>query len=127
VWVNEPGELLFALKEAGAGTDALALQCDRPDHSARSERFDFLGAPRTFPFTIYHLALIFNRPVLLSIGVPHGRHESMVIASPAFEPRAGESRAAALERARAHFQAFLRRVEAHLRLHPYEWLNFLPL
>lgn len=127
VWVNKPEELLFALKEAGASGDALALQCDRPDHSSRSESFDFLGARRIFPFTIYHLALIFDRPVLLSFGVPSGPDQSVVHASPAFEPRRGESRGAALERAREHFQAFLRRVEGHLRANPYQWLNFYPL
>jgi predicted LPLAT superfamily acyltransferase len=127
LWVNEPSELLFALKEAGTGGGTLALQCDRPDHSARSERFDFLGGPRVFPFTIYHLALIFGRPVLLSFGVPDGPARSVVHASPAFEPVAGESRQAALERARAHFQAFLVRVEAYLRENPHQWLNFRPL
>jgi predicted LPLAT superfamily acyltransferase len=127
VWVNEPGELLFALKEAGASGDAVALQCDRHEHSARSESFDFLGAPRVFPFTIYHLALIFERPVLLSFGAPDGPSRSVVHASPAFVPIKGEPRAAALARARAHFQTFLRRVETHLRANPYQWLNFLPL
>jgi predicted LPLAT superfamily acyltransferase len=127
VWVNKPEELLFALKEAGASGDAVALQCDRPDHSSRSESFDFLGARRIFPFTIYHLALIFDRPVLLSFGLPSGPDQSVVHASPAFEPRQGELRGAALERAREHFQAFLRRVEAHLRANPYQWLNFYPL
>jgi len=127
VWVNDPGELLFALKEAGSSADAVALQCDRPDHSARSEPFDFLGAPRVFPFTIYHLAVIFGRPVILSFGVPSGPERSVVHASPAFEPAAGEPRATALARARVHFQAFLGRVEAHLREHPEQWLNFQPL
>jgi predicted LPLAT superfamily acyltransferase len=127
VWVNEPGELLFALKEAGASGVAVALQCDRADHSARSEAFDFLGAPRVFPFTIYHLALIFGRPVLLSFGVPDGPGRSVVHASPAFTPVKGEPREAALGRARAHFQAFLARVEAYLRANPSEWLNFRPL
>ena len=127
VWVNEPGELLFALKEAGGSGDAVAMQCDRPDHSARSEPFDFLGAKRVFPFTIYHLALIFNRPVLLSFGAPGKPGQSVVHASPAFEPRTGESKADALARARAHFQDFLTRVETHLRAHPYQWLNFHPL
>jgi predicted LPLAT superfamily acyltransferase len=127
VWVNEPSELLFALKEAGASGETLALQCDRPDHSARSEAFDFLGGPRVFPFTIYHLALIFGRPVLLSFGVPDGPGRSVVHASPAFTPVAGEPRDDALGRARAHFQAFLRRVEAYLRANPCEWLNFRPL
>jgi predicted LPLAT superfamily acyltransferase len=127
VWVNDPGELLFALKEAGASGEALALSCDRPDHSARSETFDFLGEPRVFAFTIYHLALIFERPVLLSFGVPDGPNRSVVHASPFFTPQRGEPRQAALARAREHFQAFLRRVEGYLREHPYEWLNFLPL
>jgi predicted LPLAT superfamily acyltransferase len=127
VWVNEPGEMLFALKDAAGTGDAVALQCDRPDHSARTERFDFLGARREFPFTIYHLALIFGRPVLLSFGSPSGPGQSMVWASPAFEPVEGEPRDEALGRARAHFQEFLRRVEAHLRGNPYQWLNFFPL
>jgi len=127
VWVNEPGELLFALKEAGASGGAVALQCDRPEHSARTEPFEFLGAKRTFPFTIYHLAMIFGRPVILSFGAPFGRAQSMIYASPAFEPFDGEPRKAALDRAKIHFQAFLLRVEAHLRVNPYQWLNFRPL
>jgi predicted LPLAT superfamily acyltransferase len=127
VWVNDPKELLFALKEAGGGPDTVAMQCDRADHSSRSEPFDFLGAARLFPFTIYHLAVIFERPVLLSFGAPTGAGTSTVYASPAFEPAKGEPREAALERARLHFQAFLRRVEAHLHANPYQWLNFRPL
>jgi predicted LPLAT superfamily acyltransferase len=127
VWVNEPGELLFALKEAGAGGDAVALQCDRADHSSRCEDFEFLGARRRFPFTIYHLALIFGRPVILSFGAPSGPAESVVHGSPAFVPVEGEPRDAALARARAHFQEFLSRVDGYLRECPYEWLNFLPL
>lgn len=127
VWVNDPGELLFALKDAGASGDTLALQCDRHDHSARSEAFDFLGGRRVFPFTIYHLALIFGRPVLLSFGVPEGPGRSVVHASPAFTPVSGEARPAALARARAHFQAFLVQVEAYLRANPSQWLNFRPL
>jgi predicted LPLAT superfamily acyltransferase len=127
VWVNEPGDLLFALKEAGASGEAVALQCDRAEHSARSESFDFLGAERVFPFTIYHLSLIFERPVLLSFGAPDGPNRSIVHASPAFVPVTGEPRSEALRRARDHFQAFLRRVEGHLRENPYQWLNFRPL
>jgi predicted LPLAT superfamily acyltransferase len=126
VWVNDPGELLFALKEAGASGETLALSCDRPDHSARLETFDFLGGRRVFAFTIYHLALIFGRPVLLSFGVPDGPGRSIVHSSPFFTSQRGEPREAALGRAREHFQAFLGRVEAYLRENPYEWLNFLP-
>ena len=63
------------------------MQCDRADHSARSESFEFLGAERAFPFAIYHLSLIFGRPVFLSFGAPVSPDLSMVYASPAFEPR----------------------------------------
>ncbi len=126
VWVNESSEMLFALKEAGLSGDTVALQCDRPDYSSRSETFDFLGQPRKFPFTIYHLSLIFGLPVILSIGVPAGSGVSTVIASPAFEPVPGEDRRDALVRGRRHFQSFLARVEEYLRREPYQWLNFLP-
>lgn len=127
VWVNEPSEVLFALKEAGLGGGTVALQCDRPHHSSRSAEFEFLGGLRRFPITIYHLALIFERPVILSFGAPSVPGESILYASPAFEPIAGERRDAALARAHAHFQDFLAQVERHLRSHPYQWLNFLPL
>lgn len=127
VWVNEPGELLFALKEAGSSGDSVAMQCDRPGHSSRTEQFEFLGARRSFPFTIYHLARIFGRPVFLSFAEPFGPGETLVHASPVYEVAAGEPREAALGRAREHFQGFLRRVEGHLRANPYQWLNFFQL
>lgn len=128
VWVNEPGEMLFALKAAAAAGDgAIALQCDRVDYSSRSEAFEFLGARRVFPFTIYHLALIFGWPVLLSVGVPDRPGRSLLHSSPAFEPIAGEPRPEALARARRHFQAFLHQLEGLLRAQPYLWFNFTPL
>lgn len=128
VWVNEPSEMLFALKTAAAAGDgAIALQCDRVDFSSRSEAFEFLGARRVFPFTIYHLALIFDWPVLLSVGVPDRPGRSLLHSSPAFEPIRGESRAEALARARQHFQSFLRQLEGLLREQPYLWFNFTPL
>ncbi len=127
LWVNEPGELLFALKDAAATPAAIALQCDRVEFAARTEAFEFLGARRLFPFTIYHLALIFGRPVLFSVGVPEGPDLATLHASPRFDPIPGEAREAALARARLHFQAFLRQVEALLRRDPYLWFNFTPL
>jgi len=127
VWVNEPGELLFALKDAAAQPAAIALQCDRAEFSARAAAFDFLGARRLFPVAIYHLALIFNRPVLLSVGVPDHPAQATLHASPRFDPIAGESREAALARAYGHFQSFLRQVEALLRRDPYLWFNFTAL
>jgi len=129
VWVNDPSEMIFALKGAINNTEgaAVAMQCDRADYSSRSEPFDFLGARRLFPFTIYHLALIFQKPVLLSVGVPGDPGESVLHSSPVFRPIVGESRAASLDRAREHFQNFLRQLETLLRAQPYLWFNFTPL
>jgi predicted LPLAT superfamily acyltransferase len=127
LWVNEPGEMIFALKEAAATPAAIALQCDRVEFAARTEEFEFLGARRRFPVTIYHLALIFGRPVLLSVGLPDGPARAVLHASPRFDPRPGEPRSEALQRARAHFQAFLRQLEKLLVQQPYLWFNFTPL
>lgn len=127
LWVNDPGELLFALKDAAATPAAIALQCDRVEFVARTEGFEFLGARRLFPFTIYHLALIFGRSVLFSVGVPEGPELATLHASPRFDPIPGEAREEALARARVHFQGFLRQVEVLLRRDPYLWFNFTAL
>lgn len=129
VWVNQPAEMLFALKDAATARDgSIALQCDRADYSSRSAAFDFLGAKRLFPITIYHLAQIFDLPVLLSFGLPTKDPAiSRLHSSPLFQNEPGESRAMSLARGREHFQNFLDQVEAMLREHPYQWFNFLPL
>jgi predicted LPLAT superfamily acyltransferase len=102
------------------------MKCDRLEFTAKSEAFQFLGAQRLFPFTIYHLALIFQRPVVLCVGLPAGPGRSTVHSSPIFRPdRSGK--AANLERARVHFQEFLVRIEGFLRDDPTQWFNFLPL
>jgi len=124
--VNERENLLFALKSAIDSGGSVAMQCDRPDFSAKLEPFLFLGQPRMFPVTIYHLALIFNKPVGFCLGIPRGPADAMVYASPVFEPDQG-TKEENLARARIHFQAFLRMVEHHLRLDPYLWFNFTPL
>lgn len=128
VWVNDPNEALFRLKEAAATPAAIAMQCDRVEFAARTEAFEFLGERRVFPFTIYELSQIFNRPVLLSVGVPKGPQLAELHASPRYDPpQPGETRAQSRERAREHFQAFLRQLEILLRQHPYQWFNFTPL
>jgi predicted LPLAT superfamily acyltransferase len=127
VWVNEGENLLFALKDAVAAGGALALKCDRLEHSSRAEPFRFLGARRLFPFTIYHLALIFGRPVYLCVGLPGAPGESVVHGTSRWAPDPAVSRACNLDSARAHFQGFLDLVESILRSHPYLWFNYLPL
>jgi predicted LPLAT superfamily acyltransferase len=128
IWVNDPENLLFALKEAVGSGGSIALKCDRLEFSAKTDAFEFLGTRRLFPFTIYHLALIFDLPVLLTLGLP-GKipGETIIVSSPRWEADKALSRTANLERAHAHFQAFLREVETRLRLDPYLWFNFIPL
>ena len=126
IWANDPQNLLFVLKEAVAGGGSVAMKCDRVEFSARTESFEFLGARRQFPFTIYHLALIFDLPVLLAIGVPGAAGESVVHSSTRWERDPALDKAENLARARLHFQAFLNRVEDVLREQPYQWFNFIP-
>lgn len=124
IWVNEGENLLFALKEAVSAGDSIALKCDRLEFSARTEAFRFLGARRLFPFTIYHLALIFNLPVLLTVGVPGGPGESVVHSTPRWLPDPALRRDQNLALAREHFQGFVSQVETLLRANPYWWFNF---
>lgn len=127
IWVNEPANLLFALKAALERGDSLAMQCDRPEYSTRLQAFHFVGARRQFPFTIYHLALLFQRPVMFCLGLPEGRDGTRVVASPLFRPDPAASREENLACARAHFQAVLLQLETLVRQHPMLWFNFLPL
>lgn len=127
IWVNEGDNLLFALKDALSAGGSLALKCDRLNFSARNEAFRFLGTHRLFPFTIYHLSLIFDRPVILSVAVPGAPGESIIHSIPRWSPDPRLSRAANLASARIHFQAFLDLVESLIRRNPYWWLNFLEL
>jgi predicted LPLAT superfamily acyltransferase len=126
IWVNEPENLLFAMKSALERGESIAMQCDRL-YSSKTEPFRFLGARRRFPFAIYHLALLFQRPVMFCFGLPDGKGGTRVCASPLFRPDPGLGRAENLERARAHFQATLGRLETLVRQHPTLWFNFIPL
>jgi predicted LPLAT superfamily acyltransferase len=126
LWVNERENLLYSLKTAIESGAVVAMQCDRAEFSAKHEPFDFLGRRRLFPFTLYHLALIFRRPVALCVSVPQGPNESLVYSSPVFAPDGG-SKDENLARARAHFQDFLTRLESLLRRDPFLWYNFTPL
>lgn len=126
IWVNEAENLLFALKEAVDAGGSVALKCDRVEFSAKTAAFEFLGARRVFPFTIYHLALIFRRPAVLCVGLPAGPGRSVIHSSTLFVPD-DSGKAANLARARLHFQEFLDRLEKMLRANPDLWFNFLPL
>ena len=81
-----------------------------------------------FPFTIYHLAVLFDRPVVFCVAVPERTKDQMrVFASTVFTPDPAAGRAANLAVARIHFQAVLNQLETLVRQHPFLWFNFLPL
>jgi predicted LPLAT superfamily acyltransferase len=127
LWINDRSDLIFALKDALDAGCSLAMQCDRFEFAAKAEPFSFLGAQRMFPFTIYHLALMFARPVMFCVGAPAGPDRTRVIASPVFRPDPHLSREANFAAARRHFQAVLAELETLVRQHPTLWFNFLPL
>lgn len=128
LWVNNPASLLFDLKAAIEAGESLALKCDRPEFSAKTEPFHFLGARRLFPFTIYHLALMFDRPVVFCTAIPSpAADELQVWASPVFFPDPAAGRETNTAAARVHFQAVLAQWEILVRRHPFLWFNFLPL
>ncbi len=128
IWLNNPEDLLLALKDAVASGGSLAMQCDRAEFTSKTEFFQFLGARRLFPFTIYHLAVLFDRPVLFCFGLPDVAADATLIqSSSAFIPDASASRKANLDRARLHFQGVLSHLERLVRLNPMLWFNFGPL
>ncbi len=128
LWVNDPANLLFELKAAIESGQSLALKCDRLEFSAKAEPFQFLGRRRLFPFTIYHLAVLFDRPVIFCLALADtATSELRVFASPVFTPDPAVGRGANTAAARVHFQAVLVQLEAMVRQHPQLWFNFLPL
>ena len=126
IWVNDTANLLFAVKQAAQSGCSIAMKCDRPEYSSKTEAFHFLGERRLFPFTIYHLAILFDLPVAFCVGVPLSPDASSLHGSPVFVPNAS-SKEENLSRARVHFQAALTHLETLVRAHPYQWFNFTPL
>lgn len=127
IWSNEPGDLPFRLKDAIESGASVAMQCDRVESSARTETFRFLGAPRAFPFAIYHLAILFGRPVAFCVAVPGATNELRVTVSAVYRPQPTLEREENLQAARRHFSAVLAQLETLVRQYPELWFNFEPL
>jgi predicted LPLAT superfamily acyltransferase len=128
LWINDPARLIFELKAAIEAGESLALKCDRLEFSSRVEPFHFLGGLRLFPFTIYHLAILFDRPVVFCTAVAGGSDAGLrVFASPVFKPDPAAGREVNTCAARLHFQAVLTQLEILVCQHPFLWFNFLPL
>jgi predicted LPLAT superfamily acyltransferase len=128
LWINDPLNVIFAVKAAIEAGNSLAMKCDRLEYSAKAEPFHFLGGRRLFPFTIYRVAILFELPVVFCLGVPgRAATETRVFASPVFAPDRTATREVNLEAARAHFQGVLALLETVIRQDPTLWFNFLPL
>jgi len=128
LWINDAAQLIFGLKAALEAGESLALKCDRLEFTAKAEAFNFLGAARLFPFTIYHVGILFERPVAFCVALPGKTNEELqVFASTVFNPDPAAGREANLRAARIHFQEVLSLLETLVRQHPYQWFNFLPL
>lgn len=127
LWVNDPAELLFGIKNAIADGRSLAIQCDREEHASKTAYFRFLGARRRFPVTIYHLSALFGKPVAFAFAMPDEAGAAIVHTSSVFRPDPQAARAEVLAAGEAHFQGVLDTVEAMLRRDPYRWFNFVPL
>jgi len=126
LWINDPANFIFDLKEAIQGGESVGLQCDRTEFSSKTGCFAFIGARREFPMTIYFLADLFKCPVVFSFTGPlqaSGRIE--VYTTPVFHP--GPDRKENLAASHRHFQDVLNRLEEHLRRYPELWFNFGPL
>lgn len=124
LWVNEPADMLFALKAAVDEGHSIAMKCDRVQHSSKLEVFEFLGKRRWFPFTIYHLAFLFDLPIVFAFGVLNRDHDIEVHSSKCFWPDPSDKRAT-LAMGREHFAETLRLLEDLVRTYPYQWFNFL--
>ena len=126
LWINDPANFIFQLKEAIEQGESIALQCDRTEFSSKKAPFKFLGKRREFPMTIYFLADLFKCPVVFSFTGPlENSHKIAIHTSPVFRP--GPDRSKNIDMAKQHFQEVLYQLEAHLRRHPDLWFNFNPL
>jgi predicted LPLAT superfamily acyltransferase len=129
IWINDWKRLILAMNDALRAGCSLAMQCDRPEYSSKLEAFRFFGLERLFPFTIYHLAIMHERPVVLSYAIPDPDDPAVtvVFVLPMFHPDPRAGRQENFAAARVHFQGFLETVEAQLRQTPFLWFNFTPM
>jgi len=122
LWINEPRNFLFELKEALDAGLSIGIQCDRIEHGGRLVPLEFLGARRQFPFTIYNLAKMFDLPVAFAFaGQPTREGGIPVITTPVFRPGDHSDPTAA---GKAHFQQVLISLQNYLEKNPYIWFNF---
>lgn len=124
IWVNNPQDLLFMLKDAVGEGHSIAMKCDRIMHASKTEAFTFMGEKRVFPFTIYHLAILFDLPVVFAFGLQNKNETTAVYSSKIYRPDR-PSKKENLIVARQHFQETLQLLDTLVAKNPYQWFNFI--
>lgn len=126
IWVNNPEEILFQIKNAIDAGKSLAMKCDRSEFSSKKATFKFMGESRDFPVTIYKMAIIFSLPVQFAVAVPGKNKNSLELYfSKIFSPSTYSKKEREFE-ANKHFQKVLNDLEEILKKNPYQWFNFNP-
>lgn len=128
IWVNRMEDAIYSIKQVIQNGGSVGMQCDRIAYASRTEAFEFLGARRLFPFTIYPISILFGTPVIFVIAAkPDANGSTPVRTSTVFRPDPQAGRKANIKAARAHFQAVLTLLESIIREDPALWFNFEPL
>lgn len=124
IWVDKPENILYEIKRTIQSGESLAIKCDRMESASKGDRFYFSGANREFPFTIYHLATLFNLPVWFCIGIPTRKGHTDVYPFPVYAPIEYDKKGSLVE-GKNHFQSVLNGLETILTENPYLWFNFI--
>lgn len=128
IWVNHMEDAIYSIKQVIQNGGSVGMQCDRIEYASRTEAFDFLGAKRLFPFTIYWISILFNTPVIFVIAArPDASGSTPVRTSTVFRPDPEADRKTRLQAAKLHFQEVIQLLETILSECPELWFNFEPL
>ena len=119
IWVNKPENSAGSLSEGSPWRQVVRWRCNVTGLSSppRPSTLNLSAPAGCFPLTIYHLALLFDRPVLFCLGLAWlcRAIETVLHSSKTFVPDRSLSREANLQRAREHFQDMLTHLETLVR------------
>ena len=113
-------EAMLQVREAIADGDLVAFLADRATDPRRLVAMPFLGAPARFPTGPFQIAAMLEAPLVLFHGIRAGRRR-YVLRFEALPGDEGGNRAAALHQT---MSAYVARLEAVCRAHPFQWFNF---
>jgi predicted LPLAT superfamily acyltransferase len=115
--------LALSLKEALDQGHLLGLMGDRTHAGQRTVRVQFMQRPARLPEHPWILASVLQVPVILAFGIYEGGNRYRIrfelLAQHVLLPHADRSNAV-----RNYAQAYAHRLEAQVRMAPYNWFNF---